>query len=502
LVDTGAGLTYINGQSARQLHLERLGWSGKVGGANGCPETVHAVGIDDWSMGRMTLPLTYALAGPVVLTKGSIIHGVLGPDVLAAYRRVTFDFTHERLVIQGPPRYSAKIRDTKPGSPVTPDVPSGADARLARTTLADQVAALRQGGGWSAGGIAGEGLMNCAATASGARDLTGRANSSTLSYDHGMQLRLEDYLYSDAAAAKRAFRSLRSKTAETCIEKFIVARTRTNYPVGSVDVIAPKSVRAGDQARAAAIIVPVTYRGRVVRNYDDYVLARKGRDIVAVSTAASGTVLSYDVKLTRWIAQLASTEQAGRPKGTRAGQTTWTRYPLRVLNNLPQRCERQAGHKSRLEAPIIYRRGSYTAVLFVDKPDNYTFFCSWEPNPYLPPSDQDQFETTDEEPAVPSRHSFEGIESAPLAIGIQDGQGGDQTCDTPPNPNIGEMYGFVGSDVAAATFEFAHEPPIKAVVDRGFYIASWPYASWPDAVALKTTFGTTVIRHVPNRGGC
>jgi len=314
-----------------------------------------------------------------------------------------------------------------------------------------------------------------------------------------VQLRLEDYLYSDAAAAKRAFRSLRSKDAETCIEKFIVANIEKHHLNGTVDVIAPKSVRAGDQARAAAIIVPLTYGSRASRNYDDYVVARKGRVILALSTASGDTALSYDVKLARWIAQLTSTEQAGVPEGT---QPRPTRFPVRVLNDLPQQCKRQAAHKSRLEPPIIYRRGSYTAVLLVDKPDNYTFFCSWEPNPYLPPSDQKQFETTDEEPAVPSRHSFEGIEAAPPAIGIQDGQGGDQTCDSPPNPNIGEMYGFVGSDVAGATFHFAHEPPIKAVVARGFYIASWPYASWPDSVTLKTTFGTAVRRHVPNRGAC
>jgi hypothetical protein len=62
------------------------------------------------------------------------------------------------------------------------------------------------------------------------------------------------------------------------------------------------------------------------------------------------------------------------------------------------------------------------------------------------------------------------------------------------------MCGFVGSDVTGATFQFAREPPIKAVVERGFYIASWPYASWPDAVALKTTSGTTVTYHVSPRG--
>lgn len=316
LVDTGAEVTYINGQSATRLRLKRLGWSGRVAGANGCSETVHVVGIDDWSMRGMTLPLTYALAGSAVLTKGSSIHGLLGPDVLAEYRRVTFDFTHERLVMEGPPRYTAAIRDTKPGSTATPEVLAGADERLARTTLADQVSALRQGGGWSRGGMAGEGLQKCAATATGALHPTGNASSATFRYDHGLQLRLEDYLYSDATAAKRAFRSLRSKDAEACIEKLIVANKSQDHLNGSVDVIAPRPVRAGDQACAGAVIVPLTYGGRVSRNYEDYVVARKGRVIVAISTADGGTTLSYDVKLARWITGLPSTLQAGRPKST------------------------------------------------------------------------------------------------------------------------------------------------------------------------------------------
>jgi hypothetical protein len=179
----------------------------------------------------------------------------------------------------------------------------------------------------------------------------------------------------------------------------------------------------------------------------------------------------------------------------------YVRYPVREITDLPQRCKAKAASKSRLGAPIIYRRGaSYVAVLYIDKPDDYEFFCSWAANPALPPQYQDQFSYGDNQWAVPQRHSFEGMAAAPPAVGIEDSQGGDATCDSPPNPNLGEMYGFAGRDVAGATFLFAHDPPIKAVVERGFYIASWPYASWPDAVALRTTSGTTVTRHVPPRG--
>jgi hypothetical protein len=379
------------------------------------------------------------------------------------------------------------------------------DVHLAGVTLDAQVAALRRSGGWRTVGrtvarTSDRDMTGCAASASSRLDLTALASSAVLSYRNSLELRLWDYVYSSAAAAKRALRSLGGRGAEACFEKVVVAEIPRAYPVGAVDVIGPKSVRAGDEARAAAVIIPFTYKGRIVRNYQDYVYARKGRVIVEIDTSADAGTNSYDVKTDRGITQLASTERLAHSTVAQPRQPIGTSLALRVSRDLPQRCERQAAHKARLDAPIIYRRASYIAVLLVDKGDNYTLFCSWEPNPSLPPSDQNQFATTDEQPAVPARHSFEGIEAAPPAIGIQDRQGGDQICDSPPSPNLGEMYGFAGSDVVGATFRFAHQPPITAVVERGFYIASWPYASWPNSVSLKTTFGTTVIRHVPKRG--
>ncbi len=220
----------------------------------------------------------------------------------------------------------------------------------------------------------------------------------------------------------------------------------------------------------------------MIREYNDYVYARNGRLILRIGTAAPAANLSYDVQLAGWIMQLPSTVRAARPEG-------WNPSDIYV-----QKCKKQASHQAHLGAPIIYTRGSYTAVLFVDTGDDYTFFCSWAPR---------QSGTSDGQPAFPGSDDDPlGLEVAPPAIGIQDRQGGNQTCDSPPSPNLGEMYGFVGSDVIGATFEFVHDPPIKAVVERGFYIASWPYASWPDAVALKTKSGITVTRAVPDTGGC
>jgi predicted aspartyl protease len=111
-VDTGAGLTFIDAPSARLLRLQRLAWSGQINSVNGCTVPAHSVAIKQWTMGHLTIPATYAIAGRIAFKyKGLIVHGLLGPDVLSTYRQVTFDFTNRRLVILGPPKYFASDRD-------------------------------------------------------------------------------------------------------------------------------------------------------------------------------------------------------------------------------------------------------------------------------------------------------------------------------------------------------------------------------------------------------
>lgn len=154
-----------------------------------------------------------------------------------------------------------------------------------------------------------------------------------------------------------------------------------------------------------------------------------------------------------------------------------------------QQCRQTAPRNARLGAPIIYTRGSFTAVLFVDHGNNRTYFCY-----HVPGESSNQ-----QEPAAPARH---GVWAAPPPTGIQDGQGGEQLCDTAGLPNMGEMYGYAGTEVTDATFEFTDDPSVRALVKRGFYIASWPYTTWPDKVALKTKSGASVSRDVPNTGIC
>ena len=139
-----------------------------------------------------------------------------------------------------------------------------------------------------------------------------------------------------------------------------------------------------------------------------------------------------------------------------------------------------------LGSPIVYRQGSYTAVLFVDKRD-FTYFCSYQPSI----TGDIGFN------AYPMRG-----DPAPAADSVDFRQGADFTCYFPSKPwpgtPQGELYGFAGDEVASASFQFAHESSsIKALVKRGFYIVEWSYPEWPDQVTVRTNAGKIAHHAVP-----
>jgi predicted aspartyl protease len=106
LVDTGDEITAISGRLAGQLDLERLGQTGAIEGASGCPIQVRAVAIKHWIVGGVTLPSTFALSGRVSENVGRLrTQGQLGADVLSAFRRVTIEFEPRHLLIFSDPRF-------------------------------------------------------------------------------------------------------------------------------------------------------------------------------------------------------------------------------------------------------------------------------------------------------------------------------------------------------------------------------------------------------------
>jgi hypothetical protein len=171
---------------------------------------------------------------------------------------------------------------------------------------------------WRTVGTTNAALAKCGATAASRVDRTDRALSANLVYDHRLEIRLADYVYPDKAAASRSLRSIGSEKAEACDARLFVAEARRHgrYRLGAVDVVTPKTVRAGDAARAGEIIVPATYRGRLLRFNLDSVAARKGRVIVWIETESSVATLSWDVKVARVLTKIPAALQHARRRGT------------------------------------------------------------------------------------------------------------------------------------------------------------------------------------------
>ncbi len=194
------------------------------------------------------------------------------------------------------------------------------DGALARTALADQLTLIRRGFGGSGRMV---GTANSAtACNSGAPSLAGRtarAISPSLYYARGLEVRVEDYVYPDQSAASRALRSIGGEQDEACRAHLYVdeLRKQRRYEPGRLDILPPQTVQAGDTARASEIIVPATYKGRVFRFTLDSVAARQGRVIVLFTTVSTAPVLTYDVKVVRAMAKIASVVQQSRASNTR-----------------------------------------------------------------------------------------------------------------------------------------------------------------------------------------
>jgi hypothetical protein len=185
-----------------------------------------------------------------------------------------------------------------------------AEAHLVRLALAAELAALRQRGGWrTVRGPRRTGTTpRC--TSSGLGFLA-RAGSPLIEYRNQVQLSLENFLYSNAVAATRALRRLGSKRVADCFEKLDVVALH-DRSVGAARLNGPKSVRAGAEALAASIVVPVQDRGPRGHYHSDYVFARSGRLVVWIVTGGNVSNLAYDVKLAGFFTQVPSAVRAAR----------------------------------------------------------------------------------------------------------------------------------------------------------------------------------------------
>jgi hypothetical protein len=98
-LDTGASLSLIDLEVARQLHLPVAGPPEDITGVGGA-QSVTPVAISQWAMGAATLPPRTITSAPLTeLRRSAGIVGLLGSDVLSSFNSVTIDYANSAIIV-------------------------------------------------------------------------------------------------------------------------------------------------------------------------------------------------------------------------------------------------------------------------------------------------------------------------------------------------------------------------------------------------------------------
>jgi aspartyl protease len=101
-LDTGASLSLIDLQLARQLDLPVAGPPEEITGVGGA-QRVTPVSVKQWAMGAATLPARTITSAPLSdLRHSAGIDGLLGSDVLSSFNSVTIDYANSAVIITPP----------------------------------------------------------------------------------------------------------------------------------------------------------------------------------------------------------------------------------------------------------------------------------------------------------------------------------------------------------------------------------------------------------------
>jgi hypothetical protein len=184
-----------------------------------------------------------------------------------------------------------KLLPSRGGPPI--DIRSeGKDQRLARSVLANGLERLfpKGNGHWRA--------IHPADSKTGSRCIvhsarytssTGRAVTATYLFAGWLEVRLADYVYSDAVAAQRASSAQGARQVEVCHGQLIAEELRHEryVAVGDPRVFPSTSVHAGDGGQSSRIEIPSRYKGRRLDWDIDTSAVRRGRIILALTTAVT-----------------------------------------------------------------------------------------------------------------------------------------------------------------------------------------------------------------------
>jgi hypothetical protein len=183
-----------------------------------------------------------------------------------------------------------KVLPTHSSSPPIEIRSEGSDSRLARSVLATGLKKLfpKSNGRWQvrAAPVVGPG-SRCFARSAAYRSSTGRAVTAAYEFARWLEVRLESFVYVDAAAARRAASDPTPRQAYTCEGQVVTKELRSHgYTVDEPRVF--PAVRIGGDRRSSRIEIPTRYGGR---RYDwnlDSTSVRRGRVILVLGTVTAG----------------------------------------------------------------------------------------------------------------------------------------------------------------------------------------------------------------------
>ncbi|HEX3618528.1 MAG TPA: retropepsin-like aspartic protease [Solirubrobacteraceae bacterium] len=101
-LDTGAAFSVVDPQIAAQSKLRTIGRSGRIGGATGCQVPETPVALNAWELGSIKLPTALVLKINSTQSLGRLhVDGILGSDVLSAFKNVTLNYLQHRVQLSG-----------------------------------------------------------------------------------------------------------------------------------------------------------------------------------------------------------------------------------------------------------------------------------------------------------------------------------------------------------------------------------------------------------------
>lgn len=165
----------------------------------------------------------------------------------------------------------------------------GRDRRLARSVLASGLERLfpKGNGHWRAIYPADSATgSRCIAHRARYTSSTGRAVTATYLFAGWLEVRLTDYVYSDAAAAQRVSSAQAARQVEVCYGQLVAEELRhAGYvAVGFPRVFPGTRLSAGDDAQSSRIEIPSRYKGRRLDWDIDTSAVRRGRIILDLTT--------------------------------------------------------------------------------------------------------------------------------------------------------------------------------------------------------------------------